>query len=50
MHQFAQHQKKRNLVSIHRSEIDDHAIQGFVLASSEEPLLRRPLRFVWQLP
>jgi hypothetical protein len=36
MHRFAQHQKNRNLVSIHRSEIDDHAIQGFVLASSEE--------------
>jgi hypothetical protein len=35
MHLFAQHQKKRNLVSVRRSEIDDNAIQGFVLASSE---------------
>ena len=36
VHQFAQHQKKRNLVSVHRGEIDENAIQGFVLASSEE--------------
>jgi hypothetical protein len=36
MHQFAKHQKNHNLVSIHRDEIDDNAIQGFVLASSEE--------------
>jgi len=36
MHQLAQHQKKHNLVSVHRDDIDDNAIQGFVLASSEE--------------
>jgi hypothetical protein len=36
MHQFAQHQRGRDLVSVRRSEIDEHAIQGFVLASSEE--------------
>jgi hypothetical protein len=36
VHQLAKHQKSRNLVSIHRSEIDDNSIQGFILASSEE--------------
>jgi hypothetical protein len=36
MHQFAQYQKRRDLVSVRRNEIDDNAIQGFVLASSEE--------------
>lgn len=36
MHQLVQHQKKRNLVSVRRSEIDDNAIQGFILASSEQ--------------
>jgi hypothetical protein len=36
MHQLSLHQKKRNLVSVHRAEIDDKAIQGFVLASSKE--------------
>ncbi|MBK9218888.1 MAG: hypothetical protein IPL70_10985 [Uliginosibacterium sp.] len=36
MHQLSQHQKKKKLVSVFRCEIDDNAIQGFVLASSEE--------------
>jgi hypothetical protein len=36
MHQFTQHQKGRDLVSVRRSAIDDSSIQGFVLASSEE--------------
>jgi hypothetical protein len=36
MHPFIQHQKARALVSVHRSRIDENAIHGFVLASSEE--------------
>ena len=36
MHQLVQHQKKRNLVSVRRSEIDDNSIQGFILAASEQ--------------
>ena len=36
MHQFVQHQKKRNLVSVRRSGVDDNSIQGFILASSEQ--------------
>jgi hypothetical protein len=36
MHQFAKHQKNRNLVSVRRNEIDENSIQGFVLASSED--------------
>jgi hypothetical protein len=33
---FEKHQKRRDLVSIRRDEIDEHPIQGFVLASSED--------------
>jgi hypothetical protein len=36
MHQLAKHQKSRHLVSIHRSEIDENAIHGFILSSSED--------------
>ncbi|WP_155403926.1 hypothetical protein [Variovorax paradoxus] len=36
MHAFAQHQEHRDLVSIYREGIDDHSIQGFVLASSRK--------------
>ena len=36
MHQIMQHQQKRDLVSVHRGEIDDYAIQGFILASSKQ--------------
>jgi hypothetical protein len=33
MHDFDQHQHERSLVSIRREAVDDHSIQGFVLAS-----------------
>ncbi|ATQ73732.1 hypothetical protein CR152_03805 [Massilia violaceinigra] len=39
MYQLALHQKERNLVSVDRSGIDDQAIQGFVLGSSDDLLL-----------
>ena len=35
-HQFSKHQKQRNLVSIRRGGIDENAIQGFILDSSDE--------------
>ena len=35
-HPIEKHQKLRNLVSIRRGEIDENAIQGFLLESSEE--------------
>ena len=36
MHKLSLHQKKRDLVSVRRSKIDDNSIQGFVLAASDE--------------
>lgn len=36
MQPFEKHKKRRDLVSIRRDEIDEHSIQGFVLASSED--------------
>jgi hypothetical protein len=36
--QLAEHQKQRDLVSIRRDKIDENAIQGFILDSSEELL------------
>jgi hypothetical protein len=36
MLKLAKHHKNRDLVSIYRDAIDDHSIQGFVLAHSEE--------------
>lgn len=36
MHKLAHHQKKCDLVSVRRVELDSNSIQGFVLAHSEE--------------
>jgi hypothetical protein len=36
--QITKHQKQRDLVSIRREKIDENAIQGFILDSSEELL------------
>ena len=36
MHNFETHREKRDLISIYRSDIDDNAIQGFVLGCSRE--------------
>lgn len=39
MHDIAIHQDQRSLISLRRDEIDDRAIQGFVIASSVELIL-----------
>ncbi len=37
--QFEQHRSQRDLVSIRRGGIDDHSIQGFILAASDQLVL-----------
>lgn len=39
MHQLAQHQQERNLVSVSRSGIDNHSMEAFVLGVSDELVL-----------
>ncbi|MDQ1834907.1 hypothetical protein [Massilia scottii] len=39
MYHLARHQQERNLVSIHRHDIDTQSMQGFILGASDELVL-----------
>ncbi|WP_166898790.1 hypothetical protein [Massilia sp. CCM 8734] len=39
MHQLAQHQQERHLISVSRSGIDNHSMEAIALEASEEGVL-----------